>query len=109
MQIIVEISESKDGRAAGTVRAEGQSQARPFSGNLEFLALIESLYQAPKRPASRPWRRSRGSSGRPGRARPVPRAETTRPFGMKILVFLTVACLRPGLEVTARILGGMLK
>lgn len=46
MQIIVEISEGKDGRAAGTVRAEGQSQARPFSGNLEFLALIESLYQA---------------------------------------------------------------
>ena len=46
MQIIVEISGGKDGRAAGTVRAEGQSQARPFSGNLEFLALIESLYQA---------------------------------------------------------------
>ncbi len=45
MQIIVEISEGKDGRAVGTVRAEGQSQARPFSGNLEFLALIESLYQ----------------------------------------------------------------
>jgi hypothetical protein len=45
MQIIVEISEGKDGRAAGTVRAEGQSQDRPFSGNLEFLALIESLYQ----------------------------------------------------------------
>jgi len=40
MQIIVEISEGKDGRA------EGQSQPRPFSGNLEFLALIESLYQA---------------------------------------------------------------
>ena len=45
MQIIVEISEGKDGRAEGTVRASGQSQARPFSGNLEFLALIESLYQ----------------------------------------------------------------
>ncbi len=46
MQIIVEISEGKNGRAVGTVRAEGQSRARPFSGNLEFLALIESLYQA---------------------------------------------------------------
>jgi hypothetical protein len=45
MQIIVEISEGEDGRAVGTVRAAGESQARPFSGNLEFLALIESLYR----------------------------------------------------------------
>jgi hypothetical protein len=45
VQIILEISEGKDGRAEGTVRASGQSQPRPFSGNLEFLALIESLYQ----------------------------------------------------------------
>jgi hypothetical protein len=45
VQIIVEISDGKDGRAVGTVRATGESQARPFSGNLEFLALIESLYR----------------------------------------------------------------
>ena len=45
VQIIVEISEGKDGRAIGTVRAAGQSHCRSFSGNLEFLALIESLYQ----------------------------------------------------------------
>jgi hypothetical protein len=45
VQIIVEISEGEDGRAVGTVRARGESQARPFSGNLEFLALIESLYR----------------------------------------------------------------
>jgi hypothetical protein len=45
VRIIVEISEGKDGRAAGTLRAAGKSQARPFSGNLEFLALIESLYR----------------------------------------------------------------
>ena len=45
VQIIVEISEGKDGRAVGTVRAAGESQARTFSGNLEFLALIESLYR----------------------------------------------------------------
>jgi hypothetical protein len=45
VRIIVEISEGKDGRAAGTLRAAGESQARPFSGNLEFLALIESLYR----------------------------------------------------------------
>ena len=45
VQIIVEISKGEDGRAVGTVRAWGESQARPFSGNLEFLALIESLYR----------------------------------------------------------------
>ena len=45
VQIIVEISEGEDGRAVGTVRARGESQARPFSGNLEFLALVESLYR----------------------------------------------------------------
>jgi hypothetical protein len=45
VQIIVEISEGEDGRAVGTVRAAGNSRARPFSGNLEFLALIESLYR----------------------------------------------------------------
>jgi hypothetical protein len=44
VQIIVEISEGEDGRAVGTVRAAGESQARPFSGNLEFLALVENLY-----------------------------------------------------------------
>jgi hypothetical protein len=45
VQIIVEISEGEDGRAVGTVTAGGDSQARPFSGNLEFLALVESLYR----------------------------------------------------------------
>jgi hypothetical protein len=45
VQIIVEISEDQDGRAIGKVRAAGETQARPFSGNLELLALIESLYR----------------------------------------------------------------
>ena len=45
VQIIVEISEGEGGRAVGTVRAAGKSQARAFSGNLEFLALVESLYR----------------------------------------------------------------
>jgi hypothetical protein len=45
VQIIVEISKGKDGRAVGTVWTAGESQAQPFSGNLEFLALIESLYR----------------------------------------------------------------
>ena len=45
VQIIVEISKGEDGRAVGTVRARGESQARPFSGNLEFLALVEDLYR----------------------------------------------------------------
>jgi hypothetical protein len=45
VQIIVEISQDQDGRAVGTVRATGEPRALPFSGNLEFLALIESLYR----------------------------------------------------------------
>ena len=45
MQIIVEISEDEDGRAVGTVRAAGESRVRSFSGNLEFLAHVESLYR----------------------------------------------------------------
>ena len=45
MQIIVEIFEGEDGRAVGTVRAAGESRARSFSGNLEFLAQIESLFR----------------------------------------------------------------
>ena len=45
MRIIVDIHLGEDGRPAGTVRAEDQSDARSFSGNLEFLALIEALYR----------------------------------------------------------------
>jgi hypothetical protein len=46
MEIIVDIHQGEDGRPAGTVRAAGQPDARRFSGNLEFLALVESLYRA---------------------------------------------------------------
>jgi hypothetical protein len=46
MEIIVNIEEGEDGRPAGTVRAAGRPGTRPFSGNLEFLALVESLYRA---------------------------------------------------------------
>lgn len=46
MRIIVDIYQDEDGRPAGTVRAEGQRDGRSFSGNLEFLALVERLYQA---------------------------------------------------------------
>jgi hypothetical protein len=45
MQIIVEIHEGEDGRPAGTVQSGDSSPAIPFSGNLEFLALIERLYR----------------------------------------------------------------
>jgi hypothetical protein len=45
MEIIVNIHLDEDGRPAGTVRAASGSDARPFSGNLELLALIESLYR----------------------------------------------------------------
>jgi hypothetical protein len=50
MEIIVDIHQGDDGRSAGTVRAAGQPDARPFSGNLEFLALVESLYRPDDQP-----------------------------------------------------------
>lgn len=43
----MDIYEGDGGRPTGTVRAAGQTAARTFSGNLEFLALIEALYRAP--------------------------------------------------------------
>ncbi len=46
MRIIVDIHLGTDGRPAGTVRAVEQTEGHPFSGNLEFLALIENLYQS---------------------------------------------------------------
>ena len=46
MEIIVDIHPGEDGRPEGTVRAAGSSEARSFSGNLEFLALVESLYRS---------------------------------------------------------------
>ncbi len=51
MEIIVNIYEGEDGRPAGTVRAADRLDARPFSGNLEFVALVESLYLADDRPS----------------------------------------------------------
>jgi hypothetical protein len=49
MEIIVEIYKAEDGRPAGFVRSADMAQARPFSGNLEFLALVEDLYLAEHR------------------------------------------------------------
>jgi hypothetical protein len=46
MEIIVDIHEGDDGRPAGTVRAASGTNGRPFSGNLEFLALVEHLYRS---------------------------------------------------------------
>jgi hypothetical protein len=45
MQIIVDIAEGEGGRPVGTIRAETSPEVRSFSGNLEFLALIEALYR----------------------------------------------------------------
>lgn len=47
MEIIVEIHQGEDGRPTGTVRAPGGSDARSFSGNLEVIALAETLYRSP--------------------------------------------------------------
>jgi hypothetical protein len=52
MEIIVNIYQGEDGRPAGTVRAADRPDARPFSGNLEFLALVESLYRDDDRPSN---------------------------------------------------------
>ncbi len=49
MEIIVDIYQGEDGRPAGTVRAADRTDARRFSGNLEFLALVESLYRTDDR------------------------------------------------------------
>jgi hypothetical protein len=49
MDIIVDIHQGEDGRPEGTVRAAGSSDARSFSGNLEFFALVERLYRADDR------------------------------------------------------------
>jgi hypothetical protein len=45
MQIIVDIAEGEGGRPVGTIRAAGQPGVRSFSGNLEFLAMVEDLYR----------------------------------------------------------------
>ena len=52
MEIIVEIHKGEDGRPTGTVRSATEAEGRPFSGNLEFLALVENLYLADTKPAS---------------------------------------------------------
>jgi hypothetical protein len=45
VQIIVDIYLGDDGRPTGTIRPLDGAIARPFSGNLQFLALVESLYR----------------------------------------------------------------
>jgi hypothetical protein len=45
MQLLVDIAEGEGGRPVGTIRAAGQPGVRSFSGNLEFLALVEDLYR----------------------------------------------------------------
>jgi hypothetical protein len=51
MEIIVEIHKGEDGRPTGSVRSATEAEGRPFSGNLEFLALVERLYLAETTPA----------------------------------------------------------
>jgi hypothetical protein len=46
MEIIVEIHKGENGRPAGTVRSPDGRKGRSFSGNLEFLAMVEDLYLA---------------------------------------------------------------
>ena len=45
VRVIVDIYLGTDGRPTGTVRAVDQTEEHPFSGNMEFLALIEMLYR----------------------------------------------------------------
>jgi hypothetical protein len=53
MEIIVEIHEGEDGRPAGTVQSGNSMPPIPFSGNLEFLALIERCYRTADNPQSK--------------------------------------------------------
>jgi hypothetical protein len=61
MEIIVDIHPGEDGRPEGTVRASDSSDARSFSGNLEFLALIERLYRADDASETSPRHPTKGS------------------------------------------------
>jgi hypothetical protein len=61
MEIIVEIHRGEDGRPTGSVRSATAAEGRPFSGNLEFLALVENLYLAEPKPAPS----SRGNKAEP--------------------------------------------
>jgi hypothetical protein len=46
VQIIVDIEHWEAGRPSGTVRSAHGVVGRSFSGNLEFIAMVERLYQA---------------------------------------------------------------
>jgi hypothetical protein len=61
MEIIIHIHRGEDGRPVGTVRAVGTSETRSFSGNLEFLALVESLYRPADRSTTHPEHPAKGS------------------------------------------------
>jgi hypothetical protein len=50
VQIVIDIHLDQDGRPTGTVRAADKAEVHPFSGNLEFLGLIERLYQSDSDP-----------------------------------------------------------
>ncbi len=54
MEIIVDIREGENGRPVGTVRPSAAKDAFPFTGNLEFMALIERLYRTDYNPHPRP-------------------------------------------------------
>ncbi len=69
MEIIVEIHRGEDGRPTGSVRSVTEAESRPFSGNLEFLALVEDLYLAEPKPApSSPDSRARSCDNTERRA-----------------------------------------
>jgi hypothetical protein len=61
MEIIIEIHQGEDGRPEGSVRAANSSEARPFSGNLEFLALVEHLYQSEEPSKTSPTDAAKGT------------------------------------------------
>jgi hypothetical protein len=61
MELIVCIDQGEDGRPVGTVRAAGTSETRSFSGNLEFLALVENLYRRADRQTTPPRKSTKGT------------------------------------------------
>jgi hypothetical protein len=47
IRLLVDISQTPDGRLEGQMRADGTGAWKPFSGVLELLKVLEETYLAP--------------------------------------------------------------
>jgi hypothetical protein len=51
VRIIIDIQLGKDGRPSGTIRLADGTDEQSFSGNLEFLELLQGAYQGATTPS----------------------------------------------------------